>query len=1094
MKSKIAIIGMSALFPESHTPEQFWQNLLAQKDVTTTSTTQDFGAAPTLFFDTAKGKIDKCYSLKGGYIRDFNFNSKGYAVDKELLESVDEIFQWSLYVAAEALKDAGYFQNYDILQKCGIILGNLSFPTRSTHQISSAMYQNIFEKHLQQKLGLPNFKLPASRIKSDPFYIPKWSSSPTNLVSQALNLGGNHFALDAACATSLYAIKLACDQLISGKSDLMLAGAVSCADPLFIHMGFSIFQAYSESGKASSPFDKQTGGLISSEGAGMLVLKRYEDALADGDQIHAVISGIGLSNDGKGKFLLVPNPKGQILAFERAYQDSQIKPTDVQYIECHATGTPLGDITEINSIADFFDNANELPVGSVKSNIGHLLTAAGITSMVKVILSMKNNLIPATIKITEPIISHDQRISGKNIVQKPLSWKNNHKVAAINSFGFGGTNAHLVLESAEKQLFNQEKIKFEPLPMAIIGMDCHFGNCKNLEEFYLTIYEGKQQFIDLPEKRWKGMEINDLSRDFDIPNFDLPKGAYITDFEIDLLRFKIQPKEAEKLEPQQTLILKVAENALKNAGFDKIHKNNVAVIVAMETEMAIHHYLERWDLGWQIKEAVRNANLELNEKDLDLLENTCKNLMYPSSQAENSASQHTSFIGNVMTARISSLWDFTGASFTISSGENSVLKALEVAQNLLSFGEVDAVVVGAVDLSGSFENVMLKAKDNPITQKQTLSFEKNGQGWAVGEGAGVVILKRLEEAKQDKDRIFAVINDIKISQKPFKVETKNIDYLELSASGLLGENELEMQMFEQSTNRNCAVGSVKANIGHTFAAAGMASLIKTALCLFHRFIPAIPQWKMPLNPDFFAKTPFYFPVESRPWILENHQEKRNAAIQNLASDGSFGLINMTEFLPDVKESEQLLLKVSHEKLYLIQANSEEEMTVNLHLFAQKLATISLENLANQTFQNFKESAYTLCLIAKDMVSLKQEIAFAEKGISQSFQTGKAFQSPQGSYFESKPLGKDAKIALVYPGAASAYVGLGKDLFQLFPTLLEEFTPIVPDVSDVLRSKQLFPRHQSVIEGRGLRFDPISQMSIGSSFSALYTKIIQDHLQ
>src|SRR6185503_11720039 len=154
-------------------------------------------------------------------------------------------------------------------------------------------------------------------------------------------LGGPSFCIDAACASSLYAVALAAEALRAGSADLMLAGAVSCADP------FSIFQAYPEQGQTSRPLDRSTRGLVAGEGAGMLLLKRYEDALRDGDRIDAVVRAVGLSNDGRGRHPLVPNPKGQLLAFERAYAAAGVDAAEVPYVECHATGTPLGDPVEL---------------------------------------------------------------------------------------------------------------------------------------------------------------------------------------------------------------------------------------------------------------------------------------------------------------------------------------------------------------------------------------------------------------------------------------------------------------------------------------------------------------------------------------------------------------------------------------------------------------------------------------------------------------------------------------------------------------------------------------------------------------------------
>jgi len=142
-----------------------------------------------------------------------------------------------------------------------------------------------------------------------------------------IGLKGTNFDLDAACASSLYAIKMACDELLIGKADMMLAGAVCSSDQLFIHMGFSILHAYAGHDHKYSPLDKDSAGLVSSEGAGMILMKRLSDAEKDGDNIIGVISGIGLSNDGGGKYLLSPNPKGQTLAYERAYNGTISKET-----------------------------------------------------------------------------------------------------------------------------------------------------------------------------------------------------------------------------------------------------------------------------------------------------------------------------------------------------------------------------------------------------------------------------------------------------------------------------------------------------------------------------------------------------------------------------------------------------------------------------------------------------------------------------------------------------------------------------------------------------------------------------------------------
>ncbi|MEL6275775.1 MAG: polyketide synthase, partial [Bacteroidota bacterium] len=469
-QQKIAIIGMSGLFPGSATIEQFWENLLAGRDLTGLSTAEDFGVDPEIFYEPGKGVVDKCYSLRGGYIRDFKFDGKGYQLPEAFLVRQDKLYQWPLYVAKEALKHSGYLGDAELLARCGLILGNLSFPTGSSHKQLASIYTQTTAKALQQLLYQPSLKIKDHVQTAPDNEVLDYTVS--GMTTAALGLGGTHYTLDAACATSLYAIKLACDELQFGKADLMLAGAVCASDQLFIHMGFSIFHAYAPTSEKFVPLDRASAGLVSSEGAGVVVLKRLEDAVRDQDPILAVIGGIGLSNDGRGKFLLSPNPKGQQLAFERAYQQADVHPKDTSYLECHATGTPLGDVTELNSIADYFSQFNTKPLlGSVKSNMGHLLTTAGMTGLFKVLMAMEKGVIPPNINLSDPLEAKNGWVGGQQMVWETTQWNGSNKQAGINSFGFGGTNAHMVVqEYSTQQLETNHHTPLQLHAMDIVGM------------------------------------------------------------------------------------------------------------------------------------------------------------------------------------------------------------------------------------------------------------------------------------------------------------------------------------------------------------------------------------------------------------------------------------------------------------------------------------------------------------------------------------------------------------------------------------------------------------------------------------------------
>lgn len=1081
---KIAIIGMSGLFPGSSTNEEFWENLVGEKNLIELANKEDFGVDPDVFYQPDKGLVDKCYSLRGGYIRNFNFDPTGYELPKDFVAQQDKLYQWSLYVAKEALKDSGYYGNKAILENCGLILGNLSFPTGSSHKLLSSVYTQTTEKALQELFQDPSFKIQAHHSSEPENEVLTYT--PSEMVVKGLGLGGGHYALDAACATSLYAIKLACDELMTGKTDLMLAGAVCGSDQLFIHMGFSIFHAYAPHDQKFAPLDKNSGGLVSSEGAGLVVLKRLEDAQRDGDKILGVIGGIGLSNDGRGKFLLSPNPKGQKLAFERAYLLDDVLPQNTTYLECHATGTPLGDVTEMNSISDFFQQHNTHPLlGSVKSNMGHLLTAAGMTGLFKVLLSMEKGFIPPNINLTQAVQADNQWIQDKHIITEKTAWKGQQ--AGINSFGFGGTNAHMVIQNYNKEIPTTPKKSVELLPMSIVGMEAYFGDCTNLEDFYASIYNGQQHFRALPSSRWKGFEANEaLLKEYGFNNGQAPKGAYIDAFEIDLLRYKIQPKEAETLEPQQALILSVADKALQDAGIKE--SQNIAVLIAMESELAIHHYLSRWDSSWQLKDAIKKSGIILDEEKEKELEEQCKNALY-FREGGQTPSQHTSFVGNIMASRIAALWDFSGPAFTVSCGENSVFKALEVAQNMLSLGEVDAVVVGGVDFCGGLENVLLRNQKFAANQSAhpSLSLNQGEEGWLVGEGAGAVVLKRSKDAAQDK--VYATIDHIGRQQ-----ESLNIGYQELVASGIASEDQAELQqLLNTAQEQAVALGSVKTTIGNTCAAAGIASLIKTALCLHHRFIPGIPNWNAPKQAELFSQTNYYFPNKSRPWLLDDKQDKRRAVVNGLENiqiqlSEAQQYQNQETPLVHGRIASIILLKGDHESALRQEISSLEEA------IGSKKSLIQIAAQLYTATQN-KKSTYCIALLANNKKSLLQELHFIQKGLAAAIAENKTIQTPKGSYFTGNPLGNKGKVAFVYPGSATAYRGLGQDIFQLFPQLHQHFEEKVPDMADFVGCHYLHPKtQQKDAPTPNIHQDAIAMMSAGVFSSAIYTHILRSYFK
>ncbi|MBM7071255.1 3-hydroxyacyl-[acyl-carrier-protein] dehydratase FabA [Shewanella sp. 202IG2-18] len=815
--NKIAIVGLSARYPQAKDANQFWQNLLNKTDARSHLTAEKLAANPT-DYSGIQGESDRFYCDQGGYISNFHFDDSGYQLPANKLNALDDSFLWALDCSKKALLDANIDLADASLARCGIVMGSLSFPTAKSNETFLPIYHKAVEKGLQQKFEQANFKLTdfqgqqtvytrSSNAKSH----LSISHSASHVIHQALGLGGSQLSLDAACASSVYAVKLACDYLNTGKADLMLAGAVSGADPFFINMGFSIFHAYPKNGQ-SAPFDANSQGLFAGEGAGVIALKRLSDAERDGDKIYAVISGIGLSNDGKGQFVLSPNSKGQVQAFERAYESAQTPAKDIEVIECHATGTPLGDKVELTSMEQFFTDklqGEKAPlIGSAKSNLGHLLTAAGMPGIMKMIFAMETQTLPASINLSEAIHSPNQLFSHNNIPTETTDWpvkvNNDRRHAGVSVFGFGGCNAHMLLETYVAGEQNNTSITQPKIEFSITGIGAHFGKFSSVNQIHQAIKDKQSAFIDVPPLRWKGLQHHTgLLNDFGLAQ--VPLGGYIENFDFDFLRYKVPPNEDDRLIAQQLLLIKVADEAIRDAKLETGSK--VAVLVAMETEAELHQFRGRVNLHTQLAASFTEHGISMSDDEYLQLEALSMDSVLDAAKLN----QYTSFIGNIMASRISSLWDFNGPAFTISAAEHSVARCLDVAENMMSQEHYDAIVIASVDLTGSAEQVIVNNQCHDINIVPNADLDK----WNIGEAAGAVVL----QTSNIQSSSYGSVSSLRFVPQH--------DHLDETAESIIEHNNA----IEHGMNVDQQHHSAQQLFGHTFAASGMTSLLNSLLDL-----------------------------------------------------------------------------------------------------------------------------------------------------------------------------------------------------------------------------------------------------------------------
>ncbi|MGD2087206.1 MAG: amino acid adenylation domain-containing protein [Candidatus Aminicenantes bacterium] len=426
---EIAVIGMAARFPGARDIDEFWDNLINGKETLTTYTDEELKEAG-IDAETLK---NPAYVKSYGWLADiefFDYSFFGYTpLEAELMDPQVCILH---ECAIQALENAGY-DCYTCTDLIGLYTGaSHNFDWQARAELSGK--NNILGRFASLQLNDKDFL--ATRI------------------AHRLSLKGPAVTLDTACSTSLVAIHLACQGLLSGDCDMALAGGVSI--PMLGKRGY----LYQE-GMLNSPdghcraFDEKAKGCNFGNGVGLVVLKRLEEAVADGDTIHAVIKGSSINNDGDRKSgYTAPSIEGQAEVIRSAHEMSEVHPESIGYVETHGTGTPLGDPVEIEGLKTAFnsDKRHFCPVGSVKTNIGHLEIAAGIAGFIKTVLVLKNKLIPPSLYFKTPNPKIDFENSPFLVNTELTQWKQDiyPRRAGVSSFGIGGTNAHVVLEEVSE--------------------------------------------------------------------------------------------------------------------------------------------------------------------------------------------------------------------------------------------------------------------------------------------------------------------------------------------------------------------------------------------------------------------------------------------------------------------------------------------------------------------------------------------------------------------------------------------------------------------------------------------------------------------
>nr|WP_320116161.1 beta-ketoacyl synthase N-terminal-like domain-containing protein [uncultured Desulfuromonas sp.] len=1014
----VAIVGIGGIFPQAPTLEQFWS--IIRDGVATAS--QPPKGRWQLPVDEAyhpeEGKTDCVYSKKACFVDNFTLDLPfdRLNIDENLVRQLDPLFQLLLQAGVTAWQDANP-TNID-KQRMGVIVGNLALPSETASKLAQdyvgrTIYEQLFDQQLETSTS------PLNRYMT---------GLPAAVLGKALGLGGTCFTLDAACASSLYAIKLAVAELQSGRADAMLTGGVARPDSQYTQMGFSQLHALSPTG-VCAPFDQSGNGLVVGEGAGVLLLKRTEDALRDGDHIYAQIAGIGLSNDIGGS-LLAPMSEGQLRAMRAAYRQAGWQPQDVDHIECHATGTPVGDAVEFASLKQLWQDRttdHRCVIGSVKSNIGHLLTAAGSAAVIKTLLALKHEQLPPTAGFHQAGEQMGMEDSPFDVLPTCRPWQRSEtrpRRAAVSAFGFGGINAHLLLEewtgNACPQTPAQPQHATEPI--AIVGLDVRLADHADSAAFRRDWLSDQTEAPFSSPHHWYGAETSHwFKKEFSQQNSG--SGHYLDQVAVQPGTFRIPPTELKEMLPRQALMLKSAAAALADAGLKDHDHLTTGVFVGTGLDLNATSFSLRWGLPERVRRWAEQSGSDLDQQQLEQWCDTLRDAICPPLTANRTMGA----LGSVVASRIAREFKCGGSSFTVAAEENSAVQALQLATEALRRNDVKLAIVGGVDLPGDI--------------RAQLSAGRLAGYTPINEGACSVVLMPLSEARQQGHTIYAQIHDINIasaaddslttprpeamSQLADVNNTAYVDHIAPNASAL--------GLLRRKMNSARPV-STSERYGHSGEAAGLVGVIAAALSLHHRILPTAAD------------------SAARYWLHNRHDGPRRALVTSTATGGLLAAVRLVEEergeaplpgrLPAGPLSRALFAVYGSTPGHLLSKLTELDQWLNQQ---NQTAIHTMATQWRRSSQPDNTPGLALTLVCAHVAELNEQIAFAREHLTHHPEQrldgrGGALlpaRARDNVFYNPTPLSDNGQVAFIFPGSGNHFPHMGRELGLLWPEIFEQ---------------------------------------------------------
>ena len=1078
----VAVVGLGCVVPDAFDVSSFWRRARAGQTSVRELAGETWQWARYLDKNDGAVDADRTYSTLGAQVLGWRLDWKRFRIPPSDLDVVNPLQFMVLDAGAQALGGLKRLPN----ATTGLFLGS----TGLGWQRDTGLRLHLSEA-VEAIAVSPAFRaLPAADRKrvieqlsreldqrlrpvSDDNVVGAAASVAAGRIAMQFDLKGLHYAVDAGFASALASVDVGVRALRDGTLDCAVVGGVSeLLTPLEL-VAFSRLGGLARTKVA--PFCAQAEGTLLGEGVVLFALKRLEDALADGETIHAVIRGVGGSSDGRGKSVVAPRSEGQSLAMANAWNDSGVDPARASYVECHATGTQVGDVSEVQALGRVIpprvSDAPRVWLGSAKAQVGHLRGGAGAVALLRATLAVRDRLVPRQTGITQvnPALELERTPFGIPQREEPLA-DDVDVFAGVSAFGFGGNNFHAVIASpplpGAARRPARAPVRAAREPIAIVGMGGLFPTGNDVESFWRSLLNEDDATTTIPAERWS------VERHYDPDPQRLDTtyskvGCFLPELPVPTSTMGIPPSAFANLDPSQTLVMMAAEQALSSSGIDLATVRAKTSVYLAFLPYQGQKFSADMRVNWreyehELRRALDDAGVDDATQGRVCAEAAAR---FKSGLPAITEDSLTGYLGSLCAGRLTRAYDLHGPHFVVDSACASTHAAVHAAVTALHHKTADLVLSGGVWCDMRPEFFVAACRFNALSPTGIRPFDAGADGFIPGEGVGVFALRRLSDAQERGEKIIALIRSVAgssdgrgrslLAPRPegealamtralqeAQIDPHTVGYVECHGTGTaLGDvTEVDAMTRAYAPNdvarpRPLLIGSVKGNIGHLNAAAGVPALMKAALMVQSGTLPRSVKCETKNPAVDWQKGPVDV-VTARQTLERAPGSPRRVGVSGFGVGGSNMHLLIEEHVPGAPQKGTRAADDSDDDALPIALAGGPDLSACVVGLRAIVAAARRDGLATALARVAAApigGPVRVAIVAHDVDALEKKIALIDG-------TAPAAALRAAGVVVGN-VDKAAKLVFCFPGQGTQYAGMAAELARRFSVVRETFDEV-----------------------------------------------------